>query len=84
VRLNDFESGVHTPELNADLIPCGKLRLMGILTILCGVAMIVMGALSFARRKSTLPELQPLESVVVLVPFGVIIAIIGVIIQSKA
>jgi multisubunit Na+/H+ antiporter MnhG subunit len=62
---------------------CGRLRLMGILTILCGVAMIVMGALSLIRRKSTLPELQPMESVVVLVPFGLIITVIGVIIQSK-
>jgi multisubunit Na+/H+ antiporter MnhG subunit len=57
---------------------------MGILTILCGVAMIVMGVLSLVRRKSTLPELQPMESVVVLVPFGVIITVIGVIIQSKS
>ncbi|NJK43894.1 MAG: hypothetical protein HC933_06050 [Pleurocapsa sp. SU_196_0] len=56
---------------------------MGILTILCGLVMVVMGAVSLARRKSTLPELQPLESFVVLVPFGVIIAVIGVIIQSK-
>jgi heme/copper-type cytochrome/quinol oxidase subunit 1 len=63
---------------------CGTLRFMGILTILCGVAMIVMGVLGLARRKSTLPELQPIESVVVLVPFGLIIAVIGVIIQSKA
>jgi uncharacterized membrane protein YidH (DUF202 family) len=57
---------------------------MGILTILCGIAMIVMGAVSLVRRKSTLPELQPLESVVVLVPFGVIITVIGMIIQSKS
>jgi hypothetical protein len=57
---------------------------MGILTILCGVIMIAMGGFSLARRKSTLPELQPLESVVVLVPFGVIITVIGIIIQSKS
>jgi heme/copper-type cytochrome/quinol oxidase subunit 1 len=57
---------------------------MGILTILCGVIMIAMGVLSLARRKSTLPELQPMESVVVLVPFGAIITIIGIIIQSKS
>ena len=56
---------------------------MGILTILCGLIMMVMGAVSLARKKSTLPELQPIESVVVLVPFGVIITVIGVIIQSK-
>ncbi len=57
---------------------------MGILTVLCGVAMIVMGVVGMVRRKSTLPELQPLESLVVLVPFGVIISVIGVIIQSKS
>jgi hypothetical protein len=57
---------------------------MGILTILCGVIMIAMGVLSLTRRKSTLPELQPMESVVVLVPFGVIITVIGIIIQSKS
>ena len=60
------------------------MRDMGILTVLCGVAMIVMGVVGMVRRKSTLPELQPLESLVVLVPFGVIIAIIGVIVQSKS
>ena len=60
------------------------MRRMGILTVLCGVAMIVMGVVGMVRRKSTLPELQPLESLVVLVPFGVIIAVIGVIIQSKS
>ena len=57
---------------------------MGILTVLCGVAMIVMGVVGMVRRKSTLPELQPLESLVVLVPFGVIITVIGVIVQSKS
>mgnify|MGYP000261663875 FL=1 len=60
------------------------MRDMGILTVLCGVAMIVMGVVGMVRRKSTLPELQPLESLVVLVPFGVIIAVIGVIVQSKS
>ena len=60
------------------------MRGMGILTVLCGVAMIVMGVVGMVRRKSTLPELQPLESLVVLVPFGVIISVIGVIIQSKS
>ena len=60
------------------------MRDMGILTVLCGVAMIVMGVVGMVRRKSSLPELQPLESLVVLVPFGVIIAIIGVIVQSKS
>lgn len=60
------------------------MRGMGILTVLCGVAMIVMGVVGLVRRKSTLPELQPLESLVVLVPFGVIIAVIGVIVQSKS
>lgn len=60
------------------------MRNMGILTVLCGVAMIVMGVVGMVRRKSTLPELQPLESLVVLVPFGVIIAVIGVIVQSKS
>lgn len=60
------------------------MRDMGILTVLCGVAMIVMGVVGMVRRKSTLPELQPLESLVVLVPFGVIISVIGVIIQSKS
>ena len=60
------------------------MRRMGILTVLCGVAMIVMSVVGMVRRKSTLPELQPLESLVVLVPFGVIIAVIGVIIQSKS
>jgi heme/copper-type cytochrome/quinol oxidase subunit 1 len=57
---------------------------MGILTVLCGVAMIVMGVVGMVRRKSTLPELQPFESLVVLVPFGVIITVIGVIVQSKS
>ena len=60
------------------------MRSMGILTVLCGVAMIVMGVVGMVRRKSTLPELQPLESLVVLVPFGVIITVIGVIVQSKS
>ena len=60
------------------------MRDMGILTVLCGVAMIVMGVVGMVRRKSTLPELQPFESLVVLVPFGVIIAVIGVIVQSKS
>ena len=60
------------------------MRDMGILTVLCGVAMIVMGVVGMVRRKSTLPELQPLESLVVLVPFGVIITVIGVIVQSKS
>ena len=60
------------------------MRGMGILTVLCGVAMIVMGVVGMVRRKSTLPELQPLESLVVLVPFGVIITVIGVIVQSKS
>ncbi len=60
------------------------MRDMGILTVLCGVAMIVMGVVGMVRRKSTLPELQPFESLVVLVPFGVIIAVIGVIIQTKS
>ena len=60
------------------------MRDMGILTVLCGVAMIVMGVVGMVRRKSTLPELQPLEGLVVLVPFGVIITIIGVIVQSKS
>lgn len=46
--------------------------------------MIAMGVLSLTRRKSMLPELQPMESVVVLVPFGFIIAVIGIIIQSKS
>jgi heme/copper-type cytochrome/quinol oxidase subunit 1 len=60
------------------------MRDMGILTVLCGIAMIVLGVVGMVRRKSTLPELQPLESLVVLVPFGVIIAVIGVIIQTKS
>jgi len=60
------------------------MRGMGILTVLCGVAMIVMGVVGLVRRKSTLPELQPLESLVVLAPFGIIIAVIGVIVQSKS
>ena len=64
-------------------MPWGRLPRMGILTILCGLVMVVMGAVSLARRRSTLPELQPFESFVVLVPFGVIITVVGVIIQSK-
>jgi hypothetical protein len=57
---------------------------MGILTILCGAIMLVLGVGGYVRKQSLLPELKVSEAALVTLPFGAIITIIGVIIQSKS
>jgi hypothetical protein len=55
---------------------------MGIITILCGLAFVVLGAGSLITRRSMLPELEPGEAALTTLPFGVIVVVIGIIIQS--
>jgi hypothetical protein len=55
---------------------------MGILTILCGVLMLALGLGSMMSKRALLPELKPSEVVLVTVPFGVVITVIGLIIQT--
>jgi hypothetical protein len=55
---------------------------MGILTILCGVLMLALGLGSVVGRRALLPELKPSEVALVTVPFGVVIMVIGLIIQT--
>jgi hypothetical protein len=55
---------------------------MGIITILSGLAFVVLGAGSLITRRSTLPELEPGEAALTTLPFGVITVIVGIIIQS--
>jgi hypothetical protein len=55
---------------------------MGILTILCGVLMLVLGFGSLLTKRALLPELKPGEVTLVTVPFGLIITVIGFIIQT--
>jgi hypothetical protein len=54
---------------------------MGILTILCGVMMLALGLGSVVTKRALLPELKPTEVVLVTVPFGLVITVIGFIIQ---
>jgi hypothetical protein len=54
---------------------------MGILTILCGVLMLGLGLGSVMTKRALLPELKPNEVALVTVPFGVVITVIGFIIQ---
>jgi hypothetical protein len=56
---------------------------MGILTILCGAIMLVLGIGGYVRKQSLLPEIKVSEAALVTVPFGLIITVIGIIIQSK-
>lgn len=55
---------------------------MGILTILCGLLMLGLGLGSAITKRALLPELKPSEVMLATVPFGVIITVIGVIIQT--
>ena len=55
---------------------------MGILTILCGVLMLALGLGSVVGKRALLPELKPSEVALVTLPFGVVITVIGLIIQT--
>jgi multisubunit Na+/H+ antiporter MnhG subunit len=57
---------------------------MGILTILCGAIMLILGIGGLLRKQSLLPEIKASEAALVTLPFGAIITVIGVIIQTKA
>jgi hypothetical protein len=57
---------------------------MGILTILCGVLMLGIGILGLARKQSLLPEIKPSEAALTTIPMGLVILVIGVIIQTKS
>lgn len=55
---------------------------MGILTILCGLLMLGLGVGSLVTKRALLPELKPNEVVMVTVPFGLVITVVGFIIQT--
>ena len=55
---------------------------MGIITILCGLAFVAIGAGSLITSRSLLPELKPSEAALTTLPFGVIVVVIGIIIQT--
>lgn len=55
---------------------------MGIITILCGLAFIVIGVTSLITHRSLLPELKPNEAALTTLPFGVIVLFVGIVIQS--
>ena len=55
---------------------------MGILTILCGLLMLGLGLGSVVTKRALLPELKPGEVMLATVPFGLVITVIGVIIQT--
>jgi hypothetical protein len=60
------------------------MELMGILTILCGVLMLAIGAGSLVQKKSLLPEIKPSEAALATIPMGLVILVIGIIIQTKS
>lgn len=55
---------------------------MGIITILCGLAFVFIGAASLVTRRSWLPELKPSEAALATLPFGLIAVFVGIVIQS--
>lgn len=57
---------------------------MGILTILCGVLMLGLGVLGLVRKQSLLPEIKPSEAALATIPMGLVITVIGIIIQTKS
>lgn len=57
---------------------------MGILTILCGVLMLAIGAFGLARKQSLLPEIKAGEAALATIPMGLVILALGIIIQSKS
>lgn len=57
---------------------------MGILTILCGVLMLAIGAGSLIQKKSLLPEIKAGEAALATIPMGLVILVIGIIIQTKS
>jgi hypothetical protein len=57
---------------------------MGILTVLCGVFMLAIGLGGLVRKQSLLPEIKPSEAALVTIPMGVVITMIGIIIQTKS
>ena len=52
---------------------------MGFVTVLTGLLMIVLGVGSLAMRRPLLPEILPDEVAMATIPFGVMIALIGLI-----
>jgi hypothetical protein len=57
---------------------------MGILTILCGVLMLGLGLVGLARKQSLLPEIKPSEAALATIPMGLVILVLGIIIQTKS
>jgi hypothetical protein len=57
---------------------------MGILTVLCGIFMLAIGLGGLVRKQSLLPEIKPSEAALVTIPMGVVITMIGIIIQTKS
>jgi multisubunit Na+/H+ antiporter MnhG subunit len=57
---------------------------MGILTMLCGVLMVGIGLVGLVREQSVLPEIKPNEAALTTIPMGLVILVIGVIIQTKS
>ncbi|MFN3265898.1 MAG: hypothetical protein ACK41E_03565 [Deinococcales bacterium] len=57
---------------------------MGVLTILCGLLMLGLGIVGLVRKQSLLPEVKPSEAALATIPMGLVITIIGIIIQTKS
>ncbi len=57
---------------------------MGILTVLCGVLMLAIGLVGVAKKQSLLPEIKPSEAALVTIPMGLVILVLGIIIQTKS
>lgn len=57
---------------------------MGIATILCGLLMLGIGLGSLVQKKSLLPEIKPSEAALATIPMGLVILVIGIIIQTKS
>ena len=57
---------------------------MGILTVLCGVLMLAIGLVGVVKKQSLLPEIKPSEAALVTIPMGLVILVLGIIIQTKS
>ncbi len=57
---------------------------MGILTVLCGVFMLAIGLGGLVKKQSLLPEIKPSEAALVTIPMGLVILVLGIIIQTKS
>ena len=57
---------------------------MGILTVFCGVLMLAIGLVGVVKKQSLLPEIKPSEAALVTIPMGLVILVLGIIIQTKS